>query len=259
MIVRVLGYWAVEAFGESTSFLIESEGNKILLDTSPGVCRELNKANIKMTDIDAILLSHVHGDHLLGFPYAIFTRKVQARSLAQDIPPIVVISNKETINSARDLINACYPERNDLIFQTKVTHEDYTEIIIGDISIKSMRVDHTVPTLAFRIESDGKSIGCTGDTRPLGGLSKFLSGVDLLMVEAFGTRKQFEKIAEVQKHLLADEAGIIANEAGVDRIMPYHFHLPYKNTKEMDELISELKESYKKEIIIPADQLSVEI
>ncbi len=57
----------------SCSVLIMAAQGNILLDCGPGTLHQLLRAGLKITDIDAVLLSHFHPDHsseLAGFVFA---------------------------------------------------------------------------------------------------------------------------------------------------------------------------------------------
>jgi ribonuclease BN (tRNA processing enzyme) len=209
-----------------------------------------------MTTLDVILLSHVHGDHLLGFPYVVFSRTVQSRGLEKQPQPLLVIGNSATVNAAQTLLGACYPDRADFRVDWHVL-SDGESLSIDDLQIKSFGVEHTVPTLAYRLEQE-KVVGYTADTRPCEGLAAFFSNADLLILEAFGLRRDFEPIALVQKHLLADESGRLAVDANARRVLPFHMHLPYRDKAKMGELLGEIRsQGYGGEIICPEELMTI--
>ena len=48
-----------------TSILVEIDGQTILVDAGLGVSRGLCDAGVALTDLDAILITHLHSDHYL--------------------------------------------------------------------------------------------------------------------------------------------------------------------------------------------------
>ena len=51
-----------------TSIMVEYEKEGILIDCGEGTQRQMRIAGIKPTKITKILISHFHGDHVLGIP-----------------------------------------------------------------------------------------------------------------------------------------------------------------------------------------------
>lgn len=71
MRVKVLG--CGEAFSAGgrlhTSFLVEWDGFRLLLDCGPSTLVGLRRYGIDPMSIDAVLISHLHGDHFGGLPF----------------------------------------------------------------------------------------------------------------------------------------------------------------------------------------------
>ena len=49
--------------------------NKILVDVPPTIIPQLKRENISPSDINTLLITHWHGDHIFGFPFFILERK----------------------------------------------------------------------------------------------------------------------------------------------------------------------------------------
>lgn len=256
--VTTLGFWAIEGFGETTCFLIEAGDQKILLDAAPGVCQQLYSVSVKPSEINTALISHVHGDHLLGLPYFTFARNVAARQSKTPVAPLVVAGNEDTVAGAKTLLRTCYPERDDLAANYKVLNPG-ENFQIGLVNIIAFEARHTVPVHAFKISYGTKSIGYTADTVPVGGLAAFFSDVDLLIVECFGLRNDFEAVAKKQMHLLADETGQIANASRAKKALLFHMHVPYQSSANQIALVTEIEKYYSGEVIFPNALQKIEI
>lgn len=57
---------SVERSGPST--LIEAGGRKFLIDAGRGALERLTQAGLFLRDIDGVLLTHLHSDHVVGLP-----------------------------------------------------------------------------------------------------------------------------------------------------------------------------------------------
>lgn len=106
-----------------TSALIESNGKRILIDTSPDLRCQLLRENI--TDIDAVLLTHAHFDHIAGInDLRPFCFKSDRR--------IPIYSNKETI----EYICAHY----EYIFQQSEDEEIYKPFLDAIVLSEHMEI-----------------------------------------------------------------------------------------------------------------------
>lgn len=61
----------------SVSFLVEDTYSNLLIDCGPGLMSGIFKANKKVSDINNILLTHVHGDHISSFAYFVWYRNIE--------------------------------------------------------------------------------------------------------------------------------------------------------------------------------------
>src|SRR5450631_1069987 len=68
--VTLLGTGAPEPvmnrFGPST--LVEAGGKKFLFDAGRGALQRLTQVNTKWGDVEGLFLTHLHSDHVVGFP-----------------------------------------------------------------------------------------------------------------------------------------------------------------------------------------------
>ena len=106
---------------------------------------------------------------------------------------------------------------------------------IGNIDISFCPTDHPVETYAVRLSSGGKTIVYTADTSfsAKDKLVQFAKGADLLISES--SLLTSYGFPEINSHLTAKQAGIIANEANVRALMLTHFwpeELPKKYVEE---------------------------
>ena len=57
---------SMERFGPS--ILVEVGGKKFLFDTGRGAIQRLEQLKINWQDIDGVFFTHLHSDHVVGFP-----------------------------------------------------------------------------------------------------------------------------------------------------------------------------------------------
>jgi phosphoribosyl 1,2-cyclic phosphodiesterase len=162
------GYCPLASGSKGNCIYIGSDRTKILVDagiSTKALCERLTHINVDLKEIQAILITHDHGDHIMGL-------KVLAFKLG-----IPVLANAETAKGIVNTFNDC-PKLK--IFSTGETFE------FGDMEIHPFSIQHdTLDPVAFVIKTEGQKIGICAD---LGFASTLvqnkLKGCDYLYIEA---------------------------------------------------------------------------
>lgn len=195
-------------------FLITEGNTKIMLDCGSGSHSLLNLPN----DLNnlSIILSHLHRDHyndIYNLQYSSFVFHNQKR-IEQPIN-IYLPSNPDTI------YNDISSEKN--AFATYSTIDENTHLNIGTITISFCRTDHPVETYAIRLTDGSRTIVYTSDTSfsAKNKLAEFAKNADLLICES-SLLKSYG-FPEINSHLTAEQAAILAKEANVGTLMLTHF------------------------------------
>jgi ribonuclease BN (tRNA processing enzyme) len=175
----------------TTSFLIDSD---ILIDAGTGVAG-LNVED--MCHIRHVFLTHSHLDHIALLPLLADTLfdKLVAN-------PIVVHAQQQTLDALQQHIFNGYiwpdftglPNREDAVLKLSAIDTGDTTII-GNRSIEMIAVNHTVPAVAYRVQSGARSFVFSGDTTSNDSLWDELNrhhGLDLLFIETAFANKDIE-------------------------------------------------------------------
>jgi ribonuclease Z len=100
-------------------------------------------------------------------------------------------------------------------------------------SVSTCATIHSIPTLAFRVDSaSAKSFCYSADTVYCTDVVKLAKGVDLLVHEATFLKEQ-AGIAELTRHSTAEVAGQVGREAAAKQLVL--FHIPPPNEHREDE------------------------
>lgn len=222
MRLTVLGAspWVQNPGGACSGYLVETPTTRLLLDCGSGVVGKLRQ-HCELSDIDAILISHLHADHCFdlvayyhGLRYTLGNSN--RRRLALYLPP----DHPDRLG----LLAGFYSEAGLDFFADAFRIEVYPadgSVQIGDTVIHFRRVQHYVSTYAMRIESAGRVLIYSADTGPCQAIEELARSGDLFVCEAaFLTR---DIAPEDQGHMAAAEAGAIAARAGVKRLILTHF------------------------------------
>jgi ribonuclease Z len=255
---------------------ITYEGKTVLFDCGEATQIRLQEAGISSVKLDAIFITHMHGDHFFGLPGTIYSMALQGRE-----KPLTVYGPKG-VNTLKKLAELDY-HRLDFPIEFKevksgVIHETEKWFV------EAVEVDHGVPALAFAFKEkdrskvlksklkgiktgpwlkkvfegqtvtvNGKKIGpeilniipgrkivYSGDCRPTPALIKLARGADLLIHESTYL-SSMKDMAEERFHSTSKQAAEIAKKAGVNQLVLFHYSRRYKNSK---DLLKEAKEIF---------------
>ena len=179
-------------FGPST--LVEAGDQKFLFDAGRGALQRLTQLDVRWQDVQGVFLTHLHSDHVVGFPDLWLTGWliVPGRKV-----PLQVRGPTGTAAMMSHLQQAfAYDVRirteNDGVSPEGVALavEEIGEGVVydkGGVKITSFEVDHAPvkPALGYRIDYSGRSIVLSGDTRVSQNLLRHAQNVDVLVHEVF--------------------------------------------------------------------------
>src|SRR5690606_4673013 len=153
-----------------SSYLVEAEGFRLLLDFGTGSLSGLQRY-ATITSVDAIVLSHLHADHILDA-----CSYVVVRRYAPDGPYPRLPHFGPAGTAAR--LAAAYGEGPlDDVY-------DFRELRPGTLSVGPFtltvdRVNHPVETYGMRVEHGGRVLAYSADTAPCEALLRLAHGADL--------------------------------------------------------------------------------
>jgi len=204
----------MDRFGPST--LVEAGEQKLVFDAGRGALQRLTELAVRWQDVQGIFLTHLHSDHVVGFPDLWLTGWLIApgRSL-----PLEVWGPRGTTAMMSHLKQA-YEYDIRIRIQNDGAPAEGVALLVRDISegvvydkggvkVTAFEVDHAPanPAFGYRIDYAGRSVVLSGDTRVSENLVRHAQRVDVLVHEVFVP-------ATLQR------AGLAADRA--QRIIDYH-------------------------------------
>lgn len=222
--------------------------NSTIFDLGPGSVTNLRRSGVEIERLSTVFISHCHADHVSDLIPFLWAIQIDGRKKPLEVlgPPgfqLIFQKLRECTNTPSDFFT----------FPLTVTEIQFGERL-GNI--ETCRTDHSIPTLAFRLTSSGRSLCYTADTIYCPAVVEFAKGVDLLVHEATFLEDQM-LIAELTRHSTARMAGRSGKEAGAKRLAL--FHIPPPNEHREDEFRHEAAHEYGREVIIGADLAQIEI
>lgn len=180
-----------EASGPATAVVVGDR--TFLFDAGPGVMRQLAAAKLPINGVTALFITHLHSDHTLGLPDLILTSWVMGRRTPmvafgphglQAMTDHIIEAWKEDIHIREDGLEKESPGGHHVTVHEISTHLLYDSAGVRVIAIPVQHGDWK-EAYGFRIETPGRIIVISGDTRPSLALQQAATGADILVHEAY--------------------------------------------------------------------------
>ena len=220
--VTVLGSgvaWANPG-GVCSGYLVRAGGAALMMDCGTGTLGRL-RAFFDPSELDAVVVSHMHPDHymdLVGLRYGtLYGGLGGAQPLRVFLPP----GGAEILRRLGLVL-----DNSSAFFSDVFDVREYDPagcLRFGEMTVRMRRVQHYIPSHAMRIEVGASSLVYSADAAPCDALVEHARDADALLCEAAMLHHgQDEREPEKRGHLTAGEAGKIAQQAGVRRLLVTH-------------------------------------
>jgi ribonuclease BN (tRNA processing enzyme) len=206
--------------GSCSAYLVREGDFLLMLDCGSGAFAKLRSV-VDYTDVDALLISHLHADHVLDLvPFASSLRyspRHPASSGAPlptlNVPPggVEFLARLGSLFSDEKLFDSAFTVRE---------YDPHSSLELGPLHVRFCEVPHYVRTHAIDLTGpDGRRLTFGADCRPNDELPAFATGAAMLIVEATE-----ERAADgFRGHMTAREAGELGRRAGVPRLLVTHY------------------------------------
>ena len=222
-----------EADSGNTSLLISGEKGCVTVDLSCNLARIVN------ANIDAVILTHEHIDHIYALPSLLHQLWISGRTRALDI-----YIPEGMISLVNNLINLFEIREKRNMFEIRICTQ--TVFSIGTMKITLFPTDHTNISVGMVIEDGIDKLVYTADTRPIKEILPCMRDAQILIHEAAGVSENQEELL-LGGHSSGADAGRMARALNVEKL--YLCHLPKGRLKKA-EILKEAS-AYYDETVIP--------
>lgn len=179
-----------DAFGAGgrlqTSFHVRSAPSTFLIDCGTSTLIGMRRLGLEPNDIDAVFVTHLHGDHFGGLPWFL----IDGQYVSKRTRPLVVTGPRGIEARFLTAAEALYPGVTtnnpgfDIVFRE---YEERKPLDVGGVMVTPFEVKHPsgAPPYALRFMLEGKVIAFTGDTGWVEVLCEVARGADLFISECF--------------------------------------------------------------------------
>jgi len=219
--------------------LVRAGDATLLVDCGRGVVMRLSAAGVLPIGLSAVLLTHLHSDHITDLNDIVTTHWV----MSPGPTPVRVFGPPGTQGVVDGLLAMLGPDQ-----RYRLAHHDDLEqppavevtevgpgdrLELGSAQVSVHETDHrpVAPTVGYRVEHDGRSAALAGDTVPCTGLDEMCTGADLYvqtviradLVKALPNRR-IQDILDY--HSTVEQAAQTAARAGVRTLVLTHYVPP---------------------------------
>lgn len=251
-----------------TCYIAELEDGLLMFDCGPAATYKMALMGLGPTEVNRLFFSHHHFDHNADYPCFLLSRWDQAADKGETLK---VYGPPPTARVTEGLIGrngAFSPD-----WQARVEHPgsreifqsrggelprrspvvEVEEIQAGDIirgegwrvlAGTAKHIDPWMPTLAFRLETQGISLTITSDTGSCQSILDLANGSDYLLIHCWDLQERMRP-AEASMITGTVEAAETAARAGVRKLLLSHMSpqldLPADRQRAMDEVAEVFK------------------
>ncbi|MGQ0535069.1 MAG: MBL fold metallo-hydrolase [Methanobacteriota archaeon] len=194
-----------------SGYLVAGRRTKVLLDIGNGTLGNLAR-HTDWHSIDAILLSHLHFDHLLDLQPFLLPRRTGVRVIG---PPGTRRTLAAFFRLFSDHGGRLYRER-----ALVTEHRRGASYRVGDFRVRFHRVRHTRPAWAIEVREGARRLVYSGDTERCPALVSAARRAALLLSEA--TWQTGAPPERLDGHMTAADAATVARDAGAKRLLLTH-------------------------------------
>ncbi len=254
------------------SVAIEREGSIFLFDCGEGTQMRLIQDSVNMSKIDAVFITHIHGDHVIGIAGLMRTLALNKRTR-----PLRIYIPEGYEKGVKELIGF---DGAVMGYEIIINGIKGGKVFSGEgFSVSAFRLKHSVKCYGYALREEdrirfvkerckklgmkgkmfaeilkkghikingkdikvgeitytekGRKIVYASDTRPAATTVAAAIGADILIHEAtYGS--ELKDLAVERQHSTAEEAAGIALKAGVKRLVMVHISARYKSPAKLE-------------------------
>ncbi len=191
--------------GGCSSYLVRYKDKNILLDMGCGSLINLQKI-IKLEDIDMIILSHLHYDHISD----IFSYKYFLESRGKKI---IVYAPPSPVDVVRSLDSKA--------FEIREINEDLT-FTFGNLDFSFIKTKHPFLNYGIKITNGIKTFFYSGDASYSEEIGEFIRDIDVALLDSAFLRDISEEKLEI--HMSAYQCSLLAKKYSVKKLFLTHLN-----------------------------------
>lgn len=251
MIITVLGSCANQTdIREGVAILVESNENKILIDAGPGIVSSICKIKAKASEIDNVILTHAHGDHISGIAYFVWQRHYETLGTDSVANELNIYGLSNCIELSRFMIDQMYGLQSFPFNINFIEIEPDVEKQIDNTIVQFVNAKHPTECVSVVLDDKSGKMAFSSDTLPVDDFINYALNANILIHEGMWTENMRE-LADKTMHSTAKDASLVATKTKAKQLVLTHIFPKYIGRE--NEILLEAKENYSGNISIPFD------
>lgn len=257
MRLHILGSGSCLVAQERTSsgYLLETENSLVMIDTGAGTTKRIREKGFSTDQIDAIINTHRHPDHVSDLVPIIQDKVV--RSFDQSEPDITLYGPEEHLEYLESRMHhemrehwEDFEEKFGFLLQIEEI-EDTSQV--SNLKLNSFPAEHGPEGFncaSLELSGDNTTIFFTGDTDYFDQLSKNASGSDIIVADCSKPDK-----LKSEGHMTPTECARVARDAGAQTLVLSHLY-PEAENSDIKHVASSV---FNGEIVVAEDLMTLSL
>ena len=237
---------------DNTALVFYSPEEVVLVDCSGSPYQKILKAGLDPMRVTSLIVTHRHVDHLYGIPSLAHNMGLAGRRATLQV--YALPETMRILNGFMDL----FPLEEKMPYRIELHEippkEGFPVLQAKGFRIHSTPVKHGAPNIGLRVQFDAPAergaVVYSCDTSPCPSLIALARGADILIHEATFLHSHAARAAS-DGHTTGYQAGEVAAQAGVKRLILCHFEAPLHD--QVEELRREACQAYSGPVEIPEE------
>ncbi|MCG3155614.1 MAG: hypothetical protein DKINENOH_02221 [bacterium] len=198
-------------------YALRCDDHLLLLDCGDGVIRRGLEAGLPLIAVDAILITHLHLDHIADLPPLLWALHGEGKQ-RQDRP--LHLYGPPGLRNFYEGLAVLYGKWIDnIVVPIHVQEVSAQTFQAGPWQVHTLPMNHGVPANGYRLQAGSAVLAYTGDTGPCPEIAKLAAEAEVLIAEC-----SFPNGQGLANHLTAGEVGEIARAANCRRVLLSHLY-----------------------------------
>jgi ribonuclease BN (tRNA processing enzyme) len=238
-----------------SSIIVKTISENIVMDIGPATLYKLCQSGYKINELNHLLITHFHIDHVADYLPLIHSKAFDSKTgRIKSKGILTVYGPKGLIEFTQGLLENVKPWNKVAETLQCSGYLNLYEVLSGKFKEEKEWIGSATPVyhangVAYRIDSDGKSVTYSGDTVPDENLIKLAKETDILIHECSFPNEELL----IGLHTTAQKLGKIASETGCKRLVLTHLY-PICETS-IDEMVGRISEDYDGGITVAEDYM----
>lgn len=256
-----------------SSFVVQVGDELVMFDCGPAATHKLVKAGLWPTDVRHLFFTHHHYDHDVDYPCFLLCRwdqniaqranplSVYGPALTEELTENLIGENGAFAHDVTARINAPMSQR---VFRNRggMLPRLWPEVDANNVDAgwaketdawrvtcaPAVHVQPYLDSLAWRIDTDDRSIVFTGDTEPCDTVRDLAEGADVLVSMCWDHQDQMACDGEDSGQTGTTGAGRLAEDAGVKNLVLVHSGPRLARSGSVERAVGDIREVYRGQV-----------